>query len=150
MVISSLAVVLSIRITNSSPAVQILNFAQLTQTLHNPMSFEERLFYPSPPSTPTPEFTSSTLILPSISIGNVPQLAIDLLITTLELPLVGYMTSPFLVPCAGTLETATGLDQGGVACPLESMSSSKYPAANYPVTSLQYLVLTGFWIVFSP
>jgi predicted ATP-grasp superfamily ATP-dependent carboligase len=89
------------------------------------MSFEERLFYPSPPSTPTPEFTSSTLILPSISIGNVPQLAIDLLITTLALPLVGYMTSPYLVPCAGTLETATGLDHGGIACPLESMSSFK-------------------------
>jgi hypothetical protein len=36
---------------------------------------------------------------------------------------VGYMTSPYLVPCAGTLETATGLGQGGIACPLEGICS---------------------------
>ena len=85
------------------------------------MTLEEKLFYPSPPSSPVPTFKSSTLILPSISIGNVPQLAIDLLITTLKIPLVGYMTSPYLVPCAGTREESTPFGNGGIACPIEGI-----------------------------
>lgn len=36
------------------------------------------------------------------------------------------MTSPYLVPCAGTLETATSLGQGGIACALEGISFFKY------------------------
>jgi hypothetical protein len=83
------------------------------------MTLEDRLFYPSPPSSPVPEFKFSTLILPSVSIGNVPQLAIDLLITSLNVPLVGYMTSPYLVPCAGTREGSSLFGRGGIACPLE-------------------------------
>src|SRR5579859_7951884 len=101
MVISPVSDVPSLH-TMTVRIMQISNFAKLTQP--STMSFEDRIFYPSPPSNPTPEFKSSTLILPSISIGNVPQLAIDLLITTLKLPLVGYLTSPYLLPCAGTLE----------------------------------------------
>jgi len=84
------------------------------------MTFEDRLFYPSPPSSPTPEFKFSTLIIPSISIGNVPQLALDLLITTLKIPLVGYLTSAYLVPCAGSREEGFhAFGAGGIACPLE-------------------------------
>jgi proteasome assembly chaperone 2 len=83
------------------------------------MSFDDKIFYPSPPSAPVPELKASTLIFPSVSIGNVPQLAIDLLITTLKIPLVGYLPSPYLVPCAGTREDPTGTTKGGIACPLE-------------------------------
>jgi len=83
------------------------------------MPLNDKLFYPSPPTSSLPSFKSSTLILPSVSIGNVPQLAIDLIITTLKIPLVGYLTSPYLVPCAGTRENATPFGQGGIACPLE-------------------------------
>jgi PAC2 family len=83
------------------------------------MTLDERLFYPSPRSSPAPEFKSSIVIIPSISVGNVPQLTIDLLITTLNIPLVGYLTSPYLVPCAGTREECTTLDKCGIACPLE-------------------------------
>ena len=111
------------------------------------MSFEERIFYPSPPSNPTPEFKSSTLILPSISIGNVPQLAVDLLITTLGLPLVGYMTSPYLVPCAGTLETATSLGQGGIACPLEGMSFFEYLVVVICLGCLFHSWLSEWWLM---
>jgi proteasome assembly chaperone 2 len=86
------------------------------------MTLEDRLFYPSPPSSPLPPFKSSTLLIPSISIGNVPQLALDLLITTLKIPLVGYLTSPYLVPCAGTREGAFNpFTGGGIACPLEGI-----------------------------
>jgi hypothetical protein len=83
------------------------------------MTLEDKLFYPSPISSPVPEFKSSTLILPSVSIGNVPQLAIDLLVTTLSIPLVGYLTSPYLVPCAGTREGSSPFGHGGIACALE-------------------------------
>jgi hypothetical protein len=85
------------------------------------MALQDRLFYPSPPSSQIPEFKASTLIFPSISIGNVPQLAIDLLITTLKIPLVGYLPSPYLVPCAGTREDPTDTGTGGISCPLEGV-----------------------------
>ena len=95
---------------------------QLTQAVQElliTMTLEDKLFYPSPRSSSVPDFKSSTLIVPSVSIGNVPQLAIDLLITTLNIPLVGYMTSPYLVPCAGTREESSSFGHGGIACPLE-------------------------------
>jgi hypothetical protein len=85
------------------------------------MTLEDRIFYPSPPGSPVPEFKGSTLVLPSISIGNVPQLAVDLLVTTLTVPLVGYLTSPYLVPCAGTVESSGIFGNGGIACPLEGI-----------------------------
>lgn len=85
------------------------------------MTLEDKIFYLSPPDSAVPEFKGSTLVLPSISIGNVPQLAIDLLITTLTVPLVGYLTSPYLVPCAGTVESSGVFSNGGIACPLEGI-----------------------------
>lgn len=87
------------------------------------MTLEDRLFYPTPPSAPVPEFKGSTLVIPSVSIGNVPQLAVDLIIATLNVPLVGYMTSPYLVPCAGTREDSSQFGQAGIACPLEGYQS---------------------------
>jgi hypothetical protein len=87
------------------------------------MTLEDKIFYPSPASSPVPDFKASTLIFPSISIGNVPQLTIDLLITTLKIPLVGYLPSPYLVPCAGTREDPTDAGKSGIACPLEGDSS---------------------------
>ncbi|KAJ2762857.1 hypothetical protein H4S06_000421 [Coemansia sp. BCRC 34490] len=43
----------------------------------------------------------STLILPSVSIGNVPQLAVDLLVNTLQLSRVGIIDSSMVVPVSG-------------------------------------------------
>ena len=95
----------------------------LTQTSPHicDMAFEDKLFYPSPPSAPVPAFKFSTLIFPSVSIGNVPQLAVDLLITTLNVPLVGYMSSPYLLPCAGSKEGSGTFGPGGISCPLEGI-----------------------------
>ena len=89
------------------------------------MALEDRLFYPTPSSASVPEFKGSTLIIPSVSIGNVPQLAVDLLIATLKVPLVGYMSSPYLVPCAGTREGSSLFGQAGIACPLEGNCTEK-------------------------
>lgn len=44
---------------------------------------------------------SSILILPALSIGNVGQLAADLLICSLELPRLGYLDEPNVLPCVG-------------------------------------------------
>ncbi|CAG8435287.1 5537_t:CDS:2 [Diversispora eburnea] len=53
-------------------------------------------------------FTGSTLILPAISIGNVPQLAIDLLITTLSLQRIGFLEDENVLPIAGASEHTAG------------------------------------------
>lgn len=38
---------------------------------------------------------------PSISVGNVGQLAVDLMINTLKLPRVGYLSDPAVLPLIG-------------------------------------------------
>ncbi|KAI9505122.1 hypothetical protein GGI25_000372 [Coemansia spiralis] len=43
----------------------------------------------------------STLIVPSVSIGNVPQLAVDLIVNTLSLTRVGILASSSLLPISG-------------------------------------------------
>ncbi|CAI8019368.1 Proteasome assembly chaperone 2 [Geodia barretti] len=47
-------------------------------------------------------FAGSRLILPCISVGNVGQLAVDLLINTLRLPRAGHLHHPSLLPLAGS------------------------------------------------
>ncbi|KAJ2787876.1 hypothetical protein GGI15_000384 [Coemansia interrupta] len=42
-----------------------------------------------------------TLVVPAVSIGNVPQLAVDLLINTLRAPRIGVIDSPALTPISG-------------------------------------------------
>ncbi|KAJ1822167.1 Proteasome assembly chaperone 2 [Coemansia sp. RSA 2599] len=44
----------------------------------------------------------STLLVPAVSIGNVPQLAVDLLINTLQTSRIGILDSPSLTPISGT------------------------------------------------
>jgi proteasome assembly chaperone 2 len=85
------------------------------------MAIEEKLFYPFPPTAPTPQFKGSTLLIPSVSLGNVPQLTCDLLITTLKLPLVGYLHSPYIYPAVGTKEGPASEGLAGIACPLEGI-----------------------------
>ncbi|KAJ1960909.1 hypothetical protein GGI12_003545 [Dipsacomyces acuminosporus] len=43
----------------------------------------------------------STLILPAVSIGNVPQLTVDLIINTLKLPRIGILDTSSLIPVSG-------------------------------------------------
>ena len=49
-----------------------------------------------------PSLGGSTLVIPAVSIGNVGQLAMDLIIETSAAPRVGRFAYPSLLPCAGT------------------------------------------------
>ncbi|KAJ1668335.1 hypothetical protein IW140_000362 [Coemansia sp. RSA 1813] len=53
------------------------------------------------PTTSDVKTEGSTLIIPSVSIGNVPQLAVDLLVNTLALTRIGILDSSTLIPVAG-------------------------------------------------
>ncbi|KAH9499766.1 Proteasome assembly chaperone 2 [Bulinus truncatus] len=46
-------------------------------------------------------FKNCTLILPCVSVGNVGQLATDLLISTYSMERAGYILHPSLLPCVG-------------------------------------------------
>ncbi|KAI9483027.1 MAG: PAC2 family-domain-containing protein [Benjaminiella poitrasii] len=65
-------------------------------------------------------FKSSTLILPTVSIGNVPQLVVDLLIQTFKLERVGFLEDDYVMPIAGIRED---VDQPGVTVPIEVFQS---------------------------
>ncbi|KAG8809742.1 hypothetical protein FRC19_005037 [Serendipita sp. 401] len=69
------------------------------------------------------DFSTQILILPSISKGNVPQLACDLLIASLNLHHVGYLDSKDLVPVVGGRERG----ERGVSTPIEVFSSRESP-----------------------
>ncbi|KAF6166528.1 hypothetical protein GIB67_005390 [Kingdonia uniflora] len=65
----------------------------------------------------------STLILPALSIGNVGQLAIDLLVSSMGAQRIGYLDDPSILPCVGN--NAYGpLPYGLLALPLEVYDSS--------------------------
>ncbi|XP_037391163.1 proteasome assembly chaperone 2 isoform X1 [Pygocentrus nattereri] len=49
----------------------------------------------------TPSFKGFTLILPAVSVGNVGQLAVDLIISTLNMPKVGHFHTDCLIPMVG-------------------------------------------------
>ncbi|KAG2193847.1 hypothetical protein INT47_009992 [Mucor saturninus] len=65
----------------------------------------------------------STLILPTVSIGNVPQLVSDLLIHTFKLERIGFLDSDALVPVSGVREDNS---QTGVTVPLEVFQSKDH------------------------
>ena len=52
--------------------------------------------------TPSLSFSGATLVIPAVSIGNVGQLAMDLIIETTQAPRVARLSHPMLLPCAGT------------------------------------------------
>eukprot|EP00249_Psilotum_nudum_P010832 c22798_g1_i1 orf=199-1044(+) len=58
-------------------------------------------FFPSGSSKHAPGLQATTLILPSLCIGNVGQLAVDLLISSLQVEKVGFLDDPHVLPCVG-------------------------------------------------
>ncbi|CAN8258831.1 unnamed protein product [Cochlearia groenlandica] len=64
----------------------------------------------------------STLILPALSIGNVGQLALDLLVSSSGAERVGYLDDPYLLPCVGN-DAYGPLPCGDIALPLEVYES---------------------------
>lgn len=83
--------------------------------------------YPAAAGSPAPSFMGNALILPAISIGSVPQLAVDLLIHSPRLALtkVARLDAEDCVPFAGPndeLLQKKGINSGyggGISTPLE-------------------------------
>ncbi|KAG5548033.1 hypothetical protein RHGRI_013660 [Rhododendron griersonianum] len=65
----------------------------------------------------------STLILPGLSIGNVGQLAVDLLVPSTGAERIGYLDDPNLLPCVGN-DAYLPSPQGDLALPLEAYDST--------------------------
>ncbi|XP_062020370.1 uncharacterized protein LOC133736787 [Rosa rugosa] len=66
---------------------------------------------------------ASTLILPALSIGNVGQLAVDLLVASTMAERVGFLDSPYVLPCVGN-DAYGPVPQGHLALPLEAYESA--------------------------
>ncbi|XP_009761533.1 uncharacterized protein [Nicotiana sylvestris] len=66
---------------------------------------------------------NSTLILPALSVGNVGQLAVDLLVASLRAERIGYLDDPNVVPCVGN-DAYWPSPPGELALPVEVYESS--------------------------
>lgn len=64
----------------------------------------------------------STLVLPALSIGNVGQLTVDLLVSSLRAQRIGYLDDPSVLPCVGN-DAYGPVPQGVLALPLEAYES---------------------------
>lgn len=62
------------------------------------------LQYYIPTLQPQPDLSKSKLIIPTISIGNIPQLTIDLLIHTYNFNKIGILNDTFLYPFASPID----------------------------------------------
>ncbi|TNN72335.1 Proteasome assembly chaperone 2 [Liparis tanakae] len=56
---------------------------------------------------PPPCFKDFTLVMPAVAVGNVGQLAVDLIVSTLNMSRVGYIHTDCLIPMAGNNPYAT-------------------------------------------
>ncbi|KAH0459467.1 hypothetical protein IEQ34_012281 [Dendrobium chrysotoxum] len=86
-----------------------------------------------------------TLLLPALSIGNVSQLAIDLLISSLRAKRIAYLDEPSVLPCVGN-DAYGPLPEGDLALPLEA-----YESAPHGLTFIQQRspVIKGMMIEFA-
>ncbi|XP_004292468.1 PREDICTED: proteasome assembly chaperone 2-like [Fragaria vesca subsp. vesca] len=63
------------------------------------------------------------LVPPALSIGNVGQLAVDLLVASSKADRVGFLDSPYVLPCVGN-DAYGPVPQGQLALPLEAYESA--------------------------
>eukprot|EP00242_Pyramimonas_sp_CCMP2087_P011175 CAMPEP_0198210528 /NCGR_PEP_ID=MMETSP1445-20131203/20399_1 /TAXON_ID=36898 /ORGANISM="Pyramimonas sp., Strain CCMP2087" /LENGTH=258 /DNA_ID=CAMNT_0043884611 /DNA_START=77 /DNA_END=853 /DNA_ORIENTATION=+ len=77
-------------------------------------------FFPSSTSEPPVQLAGCTLVLPAVTVANVGQLAVDLLVSTLEMPRVGYLEHASVLPCVGNDPyVASAASFGNVATSME-------------------------------
>jgi proteasome assembly chaperone 2 len=57
-------------------------------------------------------------VKPALSIGNVGQLAVDLIVSSTRAERIGYLDDPHVLPCVGN-DAFGQLPQGELALPLE-------------------------------
>lgn len=55
---------------------------------------------------------------PALSIGNVGQLAVDLMVSSTKAERIGYLDDPYVLPCIGN-DAYGPVPQGELALPLE-------------------------------
>ncbi|KAJ0880716.1 putative proteasome assembly chaperone 2 [Helianthus annuus] len=87
----------------------------------------------------------STLILPALSIGNVGQLAVDLLIASTKAERVGYLDDPNVLPCVGN-DAYAPAPQGDLALPLEAYES---PSSALTLIQQRSPVVKGMMVEFA-
>ncbi|KAK8969600.1 hypothetical protein KSP40_PGU007021 [Platanthera guangdongensis] len=87
----------------------------------------------------------STLLLPGLSIGNVSQLAIDLLVSSLRAKRVAYLDEPSVLPCVGN-DAYGPLPEGDLTLPLEV-----YESQSHGLTLIQHRspVIKGMMVEFA-
>lgn len=86
-----------------------------------------------------------TFIQPALSIGNVGQLAVDLLISSTRAERIGYFDEPNVLPCVGN-DAYWPTPQGDLALPLEGHSSTFtyiyiYTSCTHIFTSIMALTM---------
>lgn len=64
------------------------------------------MFIPSQESTPA--LKAFTLVMPAVAVGNVGQLAVDLIVSTLNMSRVGFLHTDCLIPMAGNNPYSSG------------------------------------------
>ncbi|CAJ1083429.1 proteasome assembly chaperone 2 [Xyrichtys novacula] len=79
-----------------------------------------------------PSFKDFTLVMPAVAVGNVGQLAVDLMVSTLSMKRVGHIHTDCLIPMAGNNPYAT--------CS-EDMEELHTPAEVYTAADLKLAVL---------
>ncbi|XP_029446816.1 proteasome assembly chaperone 2 [Rhinatrema bivittatum] len=84
-------------------------------------------------SNSSPDFRGFTLILPAVSVGNVGQLAADLIISTLDMTKVGYIYTDCLVPVVGNNPYATSEENA----PELSINAEVYSLATKKLAVIQ-------------
>ncbi|KAG1947452.1 proteasome assembly chaperone 2 [Pimephales promelas] len=80
-----------------------------------------------------PSFKGFTLIMPAVSVGNVGQLAVDLLISTLNMPRVGYFHTDCLIPMVGNNPYVTSTEDAARL----SISAEVYSHSDLKLAVLQ-------------
>ncbi|KAK3840076.1 MAG: PAC2 family-domain-containing protein [Linnemannia elongata] len=94
-------------------------------------------FVPSP-GFDARRFKGTTLILPSVSIGNVPQLTTDLLLSTIKLDRVGCIEDENVIPPTPAAATTTGTGAGtGVSGGLLSLAVEVFQSKDGKWTLIQ-------------
>ncbi|KAK9108747.1 hypothetical protein Sjap_016807 [Stephania japonica] len=86
-----------------------------------------------------------TLIMPALSTGNVGQLAIDLLVSTMNAERIGYLDDPFVLPCVGN-DAYGSTPTGVLALPLEAYVS---PHNSLTLIQQRSPVIKGMMIEFA-
>lgn len=88
------------------------------------------MFIPSQDSPAA--FKGFTLVMPAVAVGNVGQLAVDLIVSTLNLSRVGYFHTDCLIPMAGN---------NPYSCRKEDAEELHTPAEVYTAAELKLAVL---------